>query len=259
VNTFLILLIASYALYDSLSLQELPGQRGLYAVIFGVLAVILVSLVGFGRLRIGKSYRWLLLGWLILGVFYMVLALNQPIHYPAYMLGDFASILFPFMILLCGFCSPGLFTDESSLKLMAVILGIAALIATAFRMESGRYQSPNSLLMTLIWIWFYRSRAKATRLLLAACLAILLVLAILSGERTSVVTWVVVGTVMFYMNGVTVKRIASLAIALTLLGGGLALTAGSTGIWEHARKSSRIDARVEGETGTETDRSLHNR
>jgi hypothetical protein len=192
-------------------------------------AVLLLLVVSLHRKPLPRSTMHLLLTWFVVAGLYFGPAMTQEHVYLRYLVGDFATVVFPAVLLALGGQVPRLFSDEASHRWLCGLGLVAAVVAFAFADDEGgvvRYEAPGVFVTTMSWIVLHTSRSWLTRTAAAIPVLGLLFLSFRSGFRTSTILWFVSGVVIGTMvHGV--RRVggtlACMGLGLVVLGYGAGL------------------------------------
>jgi hypothetical protein len=213
----LMLFLSLFVLYDAVSIRALPGQREIYSVVL-VLPLMIVLLESF-KIRLPRKILAFIVIWIIAACLYVWPVPTQPIVYYKYVFGDLSSILLPVVILLFGIRFKDFFESGMTLKLFVFFLAIAAGAAFFFREPSGRFEPPSLFLIVFAWIFVLHPGKPIKRVVSAALLLGSFVLALGSGERTSIAVWVLTGPTILLFKRFSIARAASLGILVLALFG----------------------------------------
>jgi hypothetical protein len=213
----LVIFLALFVLYDAISIRALPGQREIYSLVL-VLPLMIVLLESF-RIRLPRKLLAYILIWITVACLYVWLVPTQPIVYYKYIFGDLSSILLPVVILLFGIRFKDFFESGNTLTLLIFFLTIAACAAFFFREPSGRFEPPSLFLMVFAWICVLHPGKPMRRIASAAVLLGSFFLALGSGERTSIVVWVLTGPTILLFKRFSIARVVSLGILVLALFG----------------------------------------
>lgn len=224
VPAVLLLGVGAYMILDHVFFLIVPGQRFFYGAILvlGVLAILL-GLKNFLVTR--RTYR-LMLVWLSLALLFCIPVLWQTFLYPGYVVGDLASILCPLLLILVGLRYPEIFTLRRGLLLLSGLLLLGVILGMAVGQYQDRFEAPVSLLFVVGWSVVLFSKNPMTKLLGLSVLVVLLVIAFASGERTSVVLWIIslllTLFVVLRLNAVSLIGVGAALLMLVVFGGQIA-------------------------------------
>ena len=207
--------LGGYIIVDYLFLLIVPAQRFIYAsiIVFAVMAL----LMGLAKFRIStKSYRLTLI-WITITVFFLVPVVFQKTFYPGYVIGDMTSVLFPLMLLLLGLRYPEFFSIRQGLPLIAGLTLVGVFLGMFFGDYQNRFEAPTSMLFVLSWSVILFAPRLSLRVLGLLVLGVLLAIAFASGERTSVMLWIIALVLVIFVT-IRFSPISLLASGLVLVG-----------------------------------------
>lgn len=179
-------ILATVALYDA-QLTRVDTEQ----VFIGYLAAVpvgLLALVGIGRRYLPPPLHLLLPLWLAAVIGYAAVAFLATDHAPNLIVYDVMALLMPVLWALAAIARPGLVGPRAVGVLLAAY-AVAAVLAPLSVEAPLRHDAPSVLLIVAAWMWMARRPGWVPGLALAA----LLYLTYLSGYRTQLVLWAVVG------------------------------------------------------------------
>jgi len=183
--------VGLFAFVDSLVLPVIPVQRALYAAVLGACAWLVA--IGWKAIRLPSSGALAIAAWSLCVAIWLLPAAQATPFYPAYVVGDVASMLAPAIILLAGVVAPDIFHGTRSLVFLTLILLFASITAAVLAAAgTSRFEAPHDLLIVALWLLAYRSQGLG-RVVLAGLLVLVFLLALKSGSRTPVLLWILSG------------------------------------------------------------------
>jgi len=185
-------LLAAYVFADGVFLYLTPIQVGLYGLFGAALAAGAVHTVLTTALP--NRVVSVVLVWLALACAWLLPQISGVNAYPRYIIGDFAGLLAPLLLLVVAFRFPRIFLSQRTIAVLTVAMFIAALLAVPLAETASRHEPPATLLVAALWSFFYLSGSKGLKRASAIALIATFGLALTSGERTAVLMWLALGS-----------------------------------------------------------------
>ena len=203
----LALVLSGYQSLSAFMFYVTDAQRMAYT---GVAALIaLVFSLNLPQVKL-ESRSWnLVFTWSLLCIlpFFPALTHRPPIL--GYIVGDFATITLPLLILVVGMQFPELFRVRPTLLLLALGLLFASgvgVISTAS--GNARHEAPSSFLIALAWLSFVFRTSRAQAWATAGVLAYIAYASASSGYRSSMVHVAMLGAMAYFLRG-GARRVAT--------------------------------------------------
>ena len=242
-------LLSSYQIIDAVLFRVEGVQRAIYAVV--VATVICFLMFGLRELPIDRRLRHIAWIWLLAAVVFLIPSFFASPVYPGYVLGDFISITLPLLFIFAGVRFPALFAGSLPRDaLIAALFAALVLGVTVGGSVNNRFEPPATALIGLIWVRLFASRSVVARIGILAAVVFVGAAAWASGNRTSVVLWLLGGAA---FAGFT-WRLRTL-IVIGLLSAGAAYYAGAEAI-VGGLQTSLAETRFQENTQGELDASL---
>jgi hypothetical protein len=218
-QVFLVTLIGGFAILDSVSIGLGEQERYGYPVLSCVLIITL--LVSKRSNRTTPSMRHIIEMYVAFVAIGLAMVCFQPQIRWIYVLGDFASLAMPLLLLLLTITSDRRFFDNRMLRQLTVVLLAASIVPIivpdSWTHHSGRFEEPPLILAVLTCVRLLRPSNTKQFLGNLAVFGIGLLLTLMSGARTALLIYVAVGGSLFLLGHVSRKVAFSGLVAAAML------------------------------------------
>ena len=205
--------LGAFIIVDYLFFFVVPAQRLIYGVIVLLAAVAL--LLGLKEFKVTQKSFKLITAWVVFSALFLLPVFLQKHFYLGYVLGDLASVLFPLVMLLVGLRYPEFFSVTKSVPIVMALTLIGVVLGMFFGEYGDRFEAPTSMLFVVAWAIVLFSKSIITRSLGLGALLLLLVIAFESGERTSVILWIICLVLVIFVT-LRLTALTGLLVAMTL-------------------------------------------
>ncbi len=205
--------LGGFIIVDYLFFFVVPAQRLIYGLI--VLLAMVALLLGLKEFKVTQKSFTVIVAWLLLSFLFVLPVLIQKNLYVGYVLGDLASVLFPLVMLLVGLRYPEFFSVTKSVPVVMMLTMLGVILGMFFGEYGDRFEAPTSMLFVVAWAIVLFSRSVITKSFGLVGLMLLLVIAFESGERTSVILWIICLVLVIFVT-LRLTALTGLLVAMVL-------------------------------------------
>ena len=204
---FLVTLIGSFAILDSISVGLGEQERYGYAILAGLLVIML--LVGKRTSYPSPSMRRLVELYAAFLAIGLAMVSFQPHIRWVYVVGDFTSLSMPFFVLLLAARSRHQFFDTRLLFRLTVVLIAASIVPMvvpdSWSHHSGRFEEPPLILAVLTCVYLLRPSSAEQFILSLIVFGTVLLLTLVSGARSALLIYFASGGCLYLLGHVSRK------------------------------------------------------